>query len=104
MTYNPPSVSSDTTVVVSVTVTARGTGTVATDGTIDTDSDTEAFTVNDVTTTPPGNLDPDADAGSNQNVDTGASVNLDGTGSTDDDGTIVSYSWARASFPGRTYR
>ena len=58
VTYNPPSVSSDTSVRVRCTVTVTGTGTDAASGTSDTDSDDELFTVNDVSTP----VLPDADA------------------------------------------
>ena len=46
VTYNPPDVSSDTSVTVRVTVTALGTGTNALELSEDTDTDTEVFTVN----------------------------------------------------------
>ena len=46
--YTPMAVSADMDAVVSVTVTARGTGTNAEDGSSDTASDTEMFTVNNV--------------------------------------------------------
>ena len=45
VTYNPPDISADTAVTVRCTVTARGTGNNATDGTSDTAQDTEDFTV-----------------------------------------------------------
>ena len=41
------------------------------------------------------NVDPVADAGSDQSVAAGASVSLDGTGSSDSDGNIVSYEWTQ---------
>ncbi len=52
VTYNPPDVTADTAVTVRCTVTARGTGTNVKDGTSDTASDTEGFTVNVVRTAP----------------------------------------------------
>ena len=48
VTYNPPDVSSNTAVAVRCTVTATGDGTLAADGTSDTGSDTESFTVRQV--------------------------------------------------------
>ena len=58
--YDPPDVSADTAVTVRCIVTARGSGTNAEDGTSDTASDTEGFTVNVVTAPPP--MLPDAAA------------------------------------------
>ena len=45
VTYNPPDVSADTEITVAVTGTARGTGTLAADGTSASTNDQEAFTV-----------------------------------------------------------
>ena len=52
VTYTPANVTSNTTVQVQCTVTARGTGTVAKSGTSATASDTESFTVNYVPAAP----------------------------------------------------
>jgi chitodextrinase len=46
-----------------------------------------------VTTAPPPNTPPVADAGPDQTVITGETVIFDGSGSSDPDGTIVSYEW-----------
>ena len=45
VTYNPPDVSADTEITVAVTGTARGTGTLAADGTSQSTNDQEVFTV-----------------------------------------------------------
>ena len=60
VTYTPPDVSTNRAVEVSLTVTARGTGTIARTGTSDTETDTERFTVIPAGTTPPPL--PDAEA------------------------------------------
>ena len=51
VTYNAPSVSADTQVTVGVTGTARGTGTLAVDGTSQSATDQEVFTVRSITDT-----------------------------------------------------
>ena len=61
-TYIPPDVSIDTAVEVQVTVTARGTGTTAREGTAATATDTEPFTVTDS-----GNTLSDGNGGNNGN-------------------------------------
>ncbi|WP_026376357.1 PKD domain-containing protein [Aestuariibacter salexigens] len=52
---------------------------------------------NDDDDTPPSNVAPNADAGSDQNVDEQTTVTLDGSGSNDSDGTISSYSWRQTA-------
>ena len=59
-TYRPPDVATDTAVEVRVTVTARGTGITAREGTAATATDTEPFTVTDS-----GNTPSDGDGGNN---------------------------------------
>src|SRR5215467_6507558 len=46
---------------------------------------------------PPVNILPTANAGSNQTVISGAAVTLDGSASSDSDGTIASYAWTQTS-------
>ncbi len=43
--------------------------------------------------TPPDNLDPEADAGDPYTVQVDVSLTFDGTGSTDSDGTVESFAW-----------
>lgn len=50
-----------------------------------------------VSTTPPANQPPVANAGADQSVVAGGDVLLDGSGSTDADGTIASYDWQQIS-------
>lgn len=52
----------------------------------------------------PVNVDPVADAGSDQVVGSRARVYLDGTGSSDSDGSIVSYRWTQVSGKDRSLR
>lgn len=48
-----------------------------------------------VTTAPPDNIPPTANAGTDSTVLEGTNVNLVGSGSTDSDGTIASYHWVQ---------
>jgi hypothetical protein len=81
VTFVAPEVSSDTDVVLELTVTDN-------DGASDSDSvDITLVNVNKI---------PTADAGDTQTVDEGSFVSLAGTG-TDIDGSIVAYSWVQTS-------
>jgi hypothetical protein len=55
-----------------------------------------------VTSAPPANQAPVADAGPAQNVVEGFAVTLDGSNSSDPDGTIVSYAWTQTAGPAVT--
>ncbi len=55
-----------------------------------------------VTVTPPSNLPPTADAGTDRTVNEGETVTLSGAGSSDPDGGIVSYEWIQLDGPAVT--
>lgn len=60
------------------------------------DSKTDTIVITATT----GNIAPDADAGSDQNVKKGSTVTLDGSGSIDPNGDKVNYRWSLENRPG----
>ena len=102
VTYTPATISADTNAIISCTVTAHGDGGddgVARDGTTDTDTDTESFTVNDISDTLP------AAAAPTLTVSAPASVTENGTASITSSvsgGTYdtITYAWSISSGSG----
>ena len=102
VTYTPTTISADTNAIISCTVTAHGDGGddgVAREGTTDTDTDTESFTVNDISDTLP------AAAAPTLTVSAPASVTENGTASITSSvsgGTYdtITYAWSISSGSG----
>ncbi|MBF0622341.1 MAG: DUF1566 domain-containing protein [Magnetococcales bacterium] len=61
------------------------------------DGKASADSVIQVTVTEPANVDPVANAGSDQSVDEASTITLSAAASTDSDGTISSYQWTQTS-------